>query len=72
MIEIVLMNLMQFMSAGTPNIVPLEEYLVAPWNWFLSLTTITKTLVIIFGSLGFYMFLRIFYKIVEAIMAIFH
>jgi hypothetical protein len=67
MIELEIMNFL----AGILNI-PFAEYLTGPWEWFLALGTITKVVFIIFGSLGFYLVLRLFYIIVESILSIFH
>ncbi len=53
------------------DIVPLGEYFSEPWDWFLKLGTITKWIVVIFGAIGFYVILRLFYMMVEAFVSMF-
>ena len=65
-------DLMFYAAKKVPSVIPGGEYLSVPWNWFMELGTITQILVLVFGALGFYIVLRLFYKIIEGILALFH
>lgn len=68
----ILILLSDILSAGKiPDLIPFSDYLERPWDWFLSLSLFTKIIVVVFGSLGFYLILRLFYITVESILSIF-
>ena len=68
--DFLILNLFNF-AVEMPSIIPFGEYLEIPWNWYLGQQTWIQICVVVFGALGFYLGLRLFYKIVESIVSIF-
>lgn len=69
-IALFLTILIPFIAAAA-DFSPHVAILAEPWDWFFSLHWLWQVLLAIFFPLIFYLVLRLFYKIVEAILGVF-
>ncbi|NDF12384.1 MAG: hypothetical protein EB060_06195 [Proteobacteria bacterium] len=66
-----MMHLLTNMIVFTALDLPFAEALSGPLDWFSNQNIVVQVFVMIFGILGFYLFLRLVFKIVEKIAGLF-